>query len=331
MKPSKLKVGIACNLKTEHADDAQAEFDEPSTVEAIKSALLKGGYDAFVIEATTDFPQKVKETKPDIVFNIAEGLKGRTREGQVPAILDYLGVPYTGSDATALGVALDKVMTKRLVKDANVITPGFFTINSDDFAIPVGFSFPAILKPNAEGSSKGISDKSVAKNEQELREKAKEELRLYGNDLLAESYIDGREFTVGLLGNSSSLKVFEPMELIYKKLRGDYKVYSYEVKRNFEQYISYRCPAEIPQDINRKLKEAAKTAFNVLGCKDLARVDFRLGQDGTVFFIEANPLPGLAPNYSDYPMLAQFNGVSYDELVCAVLEAALKRLNIKKS
>jgi len=328
-KTSVLRIGIACNIKRSRATDAEAEFDEPETVEAIADALRGGGYAPELLEATEDFPQKLAAAHPDLVFNIAEGRAGRSRESQIPAICDYFGVPYTGSDAATLGIALDKSLTKRLVESFGVRTPASFVLDCREPVFPEQTAFPVLLKPNAEGSSKGVSDSCVARNGDELRAMAAREFARYGEDLLAEQYIPGREFTVGLLGNGRDVRVFEPMEIRFRKLRGDWAVYSYEVKRDYRDYIEYECPAQLPEQQRRTLMENARTVFSALGCLDFARIDFRLAPDGTVYFIEANPLPGLAPGYSDYPMLAGFNGVSYGDLVRGVLECALERYNRK--
>jgi D-alanine-D-alanine ligase len=320
----KLKVALVCNIKRDRSNDNEAEFDEPETIQAIHNAICKGGFESEVVEATGDFLSSIKKASPDIVFNISEGLHGRSREGQIPSMLEYLQIPFVGSDGVTLGIALDKTMTKRLVETAEVKTPSFWLLGKDD-DLPQNLVYPLIVKPNAEGSSKGISDRSVCKNETELKALLAEDREKYEGDFLLESYIDGREFTIGLLGNGEEIRVFEPMEIIYKKLRGEYKVYSYEVKRNFKDYISYQCPPEINKEQSEKLKGSALKAYKVLGCRDFARIDFRMDEKGEVYFIEANPLPGLAPNYSDYPMLAKFNGLDYDTLVLKILQAALRR------
>lgn len=330
MEAKKLKVVISCNIKRETQDDAEAEFDEPGTIEAIKAAIEKGGYEAVVLEADADFSRKIQELKPDIVFNIAEGLYGRSREAQIPAILEYLGIPFVGSDAVALGVALDKDLTKRLAKSAGVSIPSSFICNQGDQSFPFMIRYPVIVKPNAEGSSKGISDQSVCQNEAELLSLLYSDEQTYHGDFLVESYIEGREFTVGILGNGKNARAFEPMELIFKKLRGQYNVYSYEVKRNFQEYVSYRCPPDLERSVIEEIKDKALKVFQVLGCRDFARMDFRLGKDKRVYFIEANPLPGLAPHYSDYPMLTSFNGISYEDTVLAVLKEALFRYGLEK-
>jgi D-alanine-D-alanine ligase len=321
---SKLKIALVCNIKRNRGDDREAEFDEPETIEALKKAISSGGFEVCVLEAEGDFLAAVQAAKPDLVFNISEGLYGRSREGQIPAMLEYLQIPFVGSDAVTLGLALDKALTKRLVQTAGVLTPAFWLLGRED-PLPMGLTYPLIVKPDAEGSSKGISDHAVCQNQEELTSLLKEDRKKYAGDFLLEAYIDGREFTVGILGNGADVRAFEPMEIIYRQLRGAYKVYSYEVKRNFRAYISYQCPPSLSEKQLRGLKAAALKAYQVLGCRDLARIDFRMDEKGQAYFIEANPLPGLAPDYSDYPMLAQFNGLSYSALILAVLQAALKR------
>jgi len=322
-------VAIACNIKTHSSSDSEAEFDEPETVEAISVALKNGGFETIVLDAGDGFPQKLETAMPDIVFNIAEGRSGRSREAQIPAILEYYEVPYTGSDAATLSVSLDKAMTKRIVQSCGIETPAFCVISNGTLELPCDLPFPALVKPNAEGSSKGVSDDCVAKDIPRLYELVDRLARDCTGDLLVEQYIDGREFTVGIIGNGHGIRVFEPMEIIYRKLRGDYKIYSYEVKQNYRDYISYKCPPDLPSELITKMKRDAETVYETLGCRDFARVDFRLSEDERIFFIEINPLPGLAPDYSDFPMLADYNGINYDNLIRAILNCALKRYGMK--
>ena len=327
---SKLRVGIACNIKTDRSSDEQAEFDEPATIDAIDAALTAAGFDTVVLEATRDFPRKLMQEKPDIVFNITEGTTGRNRESQVPAMLEYYGIPYTGSDAATLSLALDKALAKQLVQARGVRTPvSFLARHAED--IPVDITFPVLVKPNGEGSSKGISDSCVAANKAELTALIRTLARDYAQELLVEQYIDGREFTVGLMGNGADLQVFAPMEIVYHKRRGRYNVYSYEVKQSFAEYVTYQCPPALPQALQAQMMDAAKTVYETLDCRDFARVDFRLSAENEIFFIEINPLPGLAPGYSDYIMIGAFNGIPYDMLIADVLRSALKRLELENT
>ena len=320
-----LRVGIACNIKTDGGSEAQSEFDEPETIAAICDALRSGGFEPIVLESSEGFPQKLEAVKPDIVFNIAEGKSGRAREAQIPAILEYFGIPYTGSDAAALAISLDKALTKRVVGSLGIETPAFAVIQSGTEELPEDLPYPVLVKPNAEGSGMGISDGCVAVDSAQLRELIGKETGGHGRDLLIEQYIDGREFTVGILGNKPDLHVFEPMEVIFQKQRGPYKVYSYEVKKNFRDYVNYRCPPELPGHLVAQMKHEAESIYEAIGCRDFARIDFRMSGDGKVYFIEINPLPGLAPGYSDYPMLAEFCGISYNDLICKMLRCALRR------
>lgn len=330
--PSRLNVGIIYNLKSDRlhdTPDAEAEYDSIDTVLAIKAALERAGHAVTLIEDDGSLPEKLKASRPDIAFNIAEGRGGRGREGQVPSMLGYYGIPYTGSDETTLCVALDKAMTKRLAESFGVRTPrsrlipaggALASLNLGDLA------FPLIVKPNAEGSGKGISELSIVKNMPELKELLVKNINAYRCDMLIEEYIDGGEFTVGLLGNGESLRVFSPMEIVYRRhTQEDFDVYSYNVKRSYAEYVDYVCPANIPPELEGRLRDAALTVFNALSCRDFARVDFRCDRSGNPYFIEINPLPGLAPGYSDYPMLAAACGVDYDTLINSVLEAALSR------
>lgn len=329
--PPPLTVGIAYNLKKgvpSEAEDMEAEYDSLDTVCAIRDVFESAGYGAELLEADADFPEKIRHSKAGLVFNIAEGRNGRGREAQAPAILSFLGVPFSGSDETTLGIALDKAMTKRYLTACGVKTPAWQLVRSPRFAPDPSLRFPLIVKPNSEGSGKGITGLAVARDETQLKALMERNFRLYGEPMLAEEYIAGREFTVGLLGNGEDLTVFEPMEIVYRSAEAQ-SIYSYRVKKDYRDYVDYRCPAEIPADVSRKMKEAAALAFRELECRDFARVDFRLAEDGTPYFIEINPLPGLAPGYSDYPMLAGFCGMDYRTLILGVLQNALRRYGME--
>lgn len=328
-------IGIIYNIKQgkqSEAPDAEAELDNIETVYAIQNALEKHGLRTVLLLADKELPEKLRAQPVDIAFNIAEGISGRGREALVPSLLDLLDIPYTGSDATTLCLALDKAITKRLLSTYRVRTPHYAVIKRDSSLRLSNMHYPIIIKPNAEGSSKGIGDCSVVSNVQELRTLVSKNFSLYGGDMLAEEYISGREFTVGVLGNGVETKVFSPMEIVYNKnTQGNYCVYSYNVKQNYQEYVSYVCPANIDETIEKEMMDAAKRIYEIMGCHDFSRVDFRLNPEGKSYFIEINPLPGLAPNYSDYPMLAEACGVPYDELVFGVLEAAAKRCGVRLS
>lgn len=327
--PKDLLVGITYNLKKgihKEAVDSEAEYDSIDTVHAIQKALERAGAKVILLEADENLPDKLRNNTPDIVFNIAEGTNGRGREAQVPAILNLYNIPFTGSDETTLCLALDKALTKRLLLTYHIQTPNYRVISPLGKQAPIRLHYPVIIKPNAEGSSKGVSDVSIVENVKELHKLVNHNLALYQQDMLAEEYIEGREFTVGVIGNGEDIHVFTPMEIAYNcSTQGNYHVYSYNVKQDYKKFISYHCPSDIDAKTEQAMMDAARTIYTVLGCKDFSRIDFRVSEDGKAYFIEINPLPGLAPNYSDFPMLAEFCGVPYDTTVVSVLKAALKR------
>lgn len=337
LQPKPGPVGIIFNTKKGTSEsprgrvphDAEAEYDSVDTIYAIKGALEASGYETVLLEADAGLVKTLPGSGISIAFNIAEGLRGRGREAEVPALCNLLGIPFTGSDEVALGVSLDKAMCKRLAASYGVRTPRFATVTAPSDVDYADLRFPVIVKPNAEGSGKGVTEHSVVHSREELRTAAEKLLCDYGGSMLAEEYIDGREFTVGILGNGCDARIFPPMEIIFKgNTQGDYKVYSYKVKQEYQSYVEYRSPADIPPETDAVLRAAAKTVFDALGCCDFARADFRMDGNGVIYFIEINPLPGLAPGYSDFPMLAQFAGMPYGELVPAILHAAERRLGM---
>ncbi len=324
------RIGVVFNLKKDKEDemeDEQAEYDSISTINAIGKAIEATGCKTVFVEAEEDFHKKLKKAKVDIVFNIAEGRGGRGREAQVPSVLNLHSIPYTGSDETALCIALDKGLAKRLVKSCRITTPVFFIWKGSFSEIPERLKFPVIVKPNAEGSSKGVLGNMTANNRKELKELLAEKWERYHQPVLVEEYIKGREFTVGILGNGEHRRVFKPMEIIISPEGNPdgSKIYSFHVKKNYESFVKYECPAKLTPEKEEEIIKAAGKIYDLFDCRDFARIDFMLSEDNKLYFIEINPLPGLAPGYSDYPMLAEYNGLGYDELIKSVLNSGLLR------
>lgn len=327
--PPRRTVGLAYNLKKgirSAAEDMEAEYDSFETIEAIRKTLTSAGMNVELLEADAGFADRLKTAKIDIVFNIAEGANGRGREAQVPAILDFLGIPFSGSDETTLCLSLDKALAKRYLSTYSIRTPAYQLIKDPGEPLDPALRFPLIAKPNSEGSGKGISGTAILHDQSQFREAVARSFRLYGEPMLIEEYIEGREFTVGVLGNGSDMHVFEPMEIRY--LQKD-TIYSYEVKKNYQKYVEYQCPSTLGADGTAAIKKTSETIYRALDCRDFSRIDFRLSDDGTLYFIEINPLPGLAPGYSDFPMLAEFCGMDYPTLVKSVLNCALKRYGMQ--
>ena len=326
-------VGVVYNLKKgihTEAVDSEAEYDHIETVYGIQQALEKGGLNVVLLEADRDLPDKLQTTNIDIAFNIAEGFTGRGREAQIPALLNMMGIPFTGSDETTLCLALDKTLTKRLLNTYHITSPKSLEAPPGGAIHLSNIKFPVIVKPNAEGSSKGISNISVIENKTDLSAALKKNFELYQENMIIEEYVEGREFTVGILGNGKDTHVFSPMEIIFQRpTQGDYHVYSFSVKQEYKKFVKYSCPPELPEETLHEMTQTARKVYEIMNCHDFARMDFRLSKTGKLYFIEINPLPGLAPEYSDYPMLAAFCGMPYDTLVLEILKAAAKRLNIK--
>ncbi|HTN52101.1 MAG TPA: ATP-grasp domain-containing protein, partial [Anaeromyxobacter sp.] len=328
-RTERLKVGFSFNVKRVTPDlsgdqDDEAEYDSPKTLQAIREAIASWGHEVVDLEATQDLPVVLASTPVDVVFNIAEGFKGRSRESQVPSLLELLDIPYTGSDPAALSVSLDKALAKRMVRTHGILTPDYAVLHTGKERLPRELAFPLLVKPVAEGTSKGVTRKSIVRDEAELREVARELIAKYRQPALVESYIAGREFTVGLLGERRP-RVLPPMEIVFLDASDPTPIYSFEMKQDWNDRIRYDVPARLsPRELDR-LEKAARECFTALGCRDVARLDFRMDAEGRLFFIEANPLPGLAPGWSDLVLIAQAAGIEYRGLIGEILSPAIRR------
>ena len=317
-----LHVGFIFNMKHGVDDDAEAEFDAPRTIEGITKAIESHGHTVIQLEANADLPHALTAAMPDVVFNIAEGLRGRGRESQVPALCELLGIPYSGSDPTTLSVCLDKALAKQMLRAAKVDTPEWQLLTTGREKLKP-MRYPVIIKPNAEGTSKGITSASVVQTEAEARQAARALVERYGQPALVEEYIVGREFTVGLLGERRP-RVLPPMEVIFVSPSAT-PVYGYEEKQSDTERVRFECPAELTPAELDKIRRAARDTFIALGCRDVARIDLRMTAEGRVFIIEVNPLPGLNPGFSDLCVIAERAGMSYRTLIGEILSGALKR------
>ncbi|WP_394826437.1 ATP-grasp domain-containing protein [Pendulispora albinea] len=321
-----LRVGLAFNMKRIDStdDDREAEFDSPKTIHAITRAIESYGHTVVPLEATVDFPRVLMASNVDLVFNIAEGISGRNREAQVPNLCELLGVPYTGSDAATLSICLDKALAKRMLAAGTerVLTPEFQVLFTGREKLRA-FRYPVIVKPNAEGTSKGINGKSVVDGEARVREVAREIIERYGQPAIVEEYIRGREFTVGLLGERRP-RVLPPMEIVFLQ-PSDRAVYGYAMKQDWEKHVRYECPPSLTKDELRAMEKVCRTTFTTLGCRDVARIDLRMTREGQIYVIEVNPLPGLTPNYSDLCLIANAAHVEYRLLIGEILSYGIKR------
>ncbi len=316
--------------------DRYAEWDAPETIAAVQAALSRLG-SVVRLEADETFPEQLRRTRPDLVFNMAEGLHGRNREAHVPAICEFFGVPYTGSDPLTLGLALDKRRAKDAFRAAGVPTPAHFVAGDGAGPLPPHeFDLPAIVKPLFEGSSKGIDAGSLCATRDAVQAKVLDIVRLYDQPALVESFLPGREFTCAVIGNGESARVLPVVEIRFDALpAGAPPIYGYEAKwlwdRADEPIEVFRCPAPLDDSTLTAIESVTLAAFHALGCRDWARVDLRLDAAGLPQVIEVNPLPGILPDpeqHSCFPLAASAAGLSYDAMIAAVVDAACERLGI---
>jgi D-alanine-D-alanine ligase len=331
-KELEMRIGLSYDLKEaiiaeqNGCDDACEEYDSLETVELIAAALEAEGHTVAMLGGGREFLNNILQEKVDFVFNIAEGRGNyRSREAQLPSVLEMLNIPYSGSDPQCLAVCLDKPMTKKLVSLAGVCTPKWQVITDMQELRQISvnnFPFPSIVKPAFEGSSKGIRLTSVVKDSEQAIEVIESLLEKYKQPMMMEEFITGDEVTVGLIG-SSPARVLGMMRILPKR-KGSCFVYSLEVKRNYLELVDYECPASLESRVLQTLEAFSLNAFRTLGCRDFARLDFRVSPDGMPYFLEINPLPGLG-THSDLVIMAKEIGQTHRELIAGVLNAALDR------
>lgn len=333
-----MKVGLTFNMKgaaktTPSGEfigtDVEEEFDSPETIAALAEAVRSLGHDVDLLGDGEPMLRKLLDgPRPDVVLNIAEGLGiSRTRESRVPAVLEMLGIPYTGSDPLTLAATLDKECAKRLVDHAGVATPRWALVEDGDLASVedelAGLGWPLIVKPNYEGSSKGVLRSGIVNNRAELEAAVERLATAYRQPILIEEFIQGEELTVGVTGNRPP-DVIAIMRILPKKPLDGPFIYGIEVKRHWEQHLIYESPAKIASDDAETVHRATLAAWRALGCRDVARFDFRL-RDGVPYFLEVNPLPGISPFSGDIVFLARGVGISHEQLVGRILNAAIER------
>ncbi len=326
----RLKVGLTYNLKKEFSQqenqpiDLLEEFDSEETIDAIREVLESEGHIVIKLGGGTGLIDRLRQASVDIVFNIAEGLQGRNREAHIPALLEFLNIPYTGSDPLTLSLTLDKAMAKRVVMTHDVPTPRFKKVERMEDLDGLDLRYPLFVKLCHEGSSKGVRLDSKILDPQSLREKTGWLLKSYEAPLLVEEFVKGPEFTVGILGNETP-EVLGVMQIEIKGKPPEESIYSLEIKREWEEKVRYHCPPLIDPSLVKKIEAAALQSYRAFECRDVSRVDFRVGEDHTPYFLEINPLPGLSPVYGDLVIMARSMGWDYPTLIKTILRHALKR------
>lgn len=337
-----MRIGLAYNQKPDaesppdepgSSTDAYAEWDEPSTIDAVEQALGLFGT-VIRLHADATFPQKLSRARVQLVFNMAEGLHGHNREAHVPAICEYLNVPYTASDPLALSLSLNKARAKETLSYREVPTARFALVGDMVELARVRLPYPLFVKPVAEGSGKGIFANNLCSNRAQLRERVSFLLENYRQPVLVETYLPGPEFTVAILGNGPEAYCLPIVGFDFSTLpSGVTPVYGYEAKWIWDtadhQLDIFECPARVPEKTYRHIEIVALDAYQALGCRDWCRVDVRLDESGVPNVVELNPLPGILPDprmNSCFPKAARAAGYAYDELIQEVVRIAWKRI-----
>ena len=323
-----MKIGITYDLRDDYlaegyGEEETAEFDHPKTIAAIEEALRDLGYETDRIGHIRALAKRlVAGERWDLVFNIAEGLRGFGREAQVPALLDAYDIPYTFSDPLLLTLTLHKGMTKRVIRDLGIPTPAFAVIESPEEIAGIQLPFPLFAKPIAEGTGKGVTAASKIADRAELEEVCLTLLKTFRQPVLVESFLPGREFTVGIIGTGAAAFAPAVLEVHFLKT-AEREVYSYLNKEEWHGRIEYR----LADDPMAKLAEkTALAAWRGLGCRDGGRIDLRADAEGIPQFMEVNPLAGLRPGHSDLPILCELAGMPYRELIAGIMRSALERV-----
>lgn len=306
-----------------YGEEETAEFDSPETIDAIEQAINDLGFETDRIGHIRSLARRLTAgDRWDMVFNIAEGLRGFGREAQVPALLEAFDIPYTFSDVLVLALTLHKGMAKRVIRDMGIPTPDFAVIETDDQIQDIRLPFPLFAKPVAEGTGKGITAASKIETQPDLERVCRSLLAAFRQPVLVETFLPGREFTVGVIGTGPDAFATKVMEVLLKP-QAERDVYSYFNKENFKSLVTYRLVADKEA---LQAGETALAAWRALGCRDAGRLDLRSDAAGRPHFMEVNPLAGLHPRHSDLPILFSLMGKPFSELIGLIMRSALKRL-----
>lgn len=327
----KLKIGLTYDLRSEYlkegySEEETAEFDKEDTIEGIENAIKELGHETERIGNIKQLIRQLSDkTRWDLVFNIAEGMHGIGREAQVPAILEAYQIPYVFSNSLILSITLHKGMTKHIIQNLGLPTPDFKVVATENDLDDINLTFPLFVKPVAEGTGKGISANSKINNKAELAKTCKLILEKFRQPALVETFLPGREFTIGIIGNRNEAKVIGAMEIIFGK-EAEENAYSFFNKENYENLVKYEPLRE--KQIIKQCSDLALKIWRSLDCYDGGRIDLRMDANGIVNFIEINPLAGLRPIHSDLVIIANMNGISYNQLIGMILNASIKRNNL---
>jgi D-alanine-D-alanine ligase len=326
-----MRIGLTYDLRQEYlaagySEEETAEFDRPDTIDAIEASLRGLGHQTSRIGNVRQLVTRLAAGERwDLVFNICEGLRGRAREAQVPALLDAYEIPYTFSDPLIMALSLDKALTKIVVRAAGVATPDHATVSREAEVSQIQLPFPLFAKPIAEGTGKGVSPASKISNLVELRAVCCDLLNRFRQPVLVERYLPGREFTVGIWGTGEQASVIGTMEVVLLD-RAEPEVYSYVNKERSEELVDYRVGRGDLDEQVRQAEQLSLAAWRALGCRDAGRIDLRCDELGKPCFMEVNPLAGLHPFHSDLPILCSKLDIPYPSLIRRIVESASQRI-----
>lgn len=327
-----MRIGFTYDLRRDYlqmgyTEEETGEFDSDETIQILEDTIRGLGHDVIRIGNIFSLTERLAAGETwDLVFNITEGLRGRSREAQVPALLEAYGIPYTFSDPLTLALSLDKAMTKSMIRDAGIPTPAFFIVTSPD-ALKTEtrdrtMGYPLFVKPLAEGTGKGVTPDSIVRSRKALTAQCRRLLSRYGQPVLVESYLPGREFTVGILGTGEEARAAGVLEVELLE-SADPLVYSFLNKEFCEERVRYTLVHD-PSIID-EASDIALRSYRVLGCRDAGRIDLKADGRDRLHFLEANPLAGLHPTHSDLPILCSQAGMTYPDLLREIIQSALKR------
>ena len=322
------RVGITYNVKTEMVlkpgdpPDLNAEFDHEETVGHIEAALREHGHSVVRIGNARRLLERMGQFNIDIVFNIAEGYGGRNRESQVPILLEMLNIPFVGADGLTLGLTLDKVLTKKVLIAEGIPTPKYVEVTDPEKLYATDLRYPLIVKLRCEGSSKGLSDKSLVNTPQELRRQVTWLTETYKQpSIFVEEFIEGQEFTVAIIGNEQP-EIYPVVQIALDGITDlGRKFFSFQYLRSGSDYI---CPARIPERLAKTMQELALRTYQAVECRDFGRVDFRTDRQGNPYVLEINPLPSFS-DQDVFNFICKTKGLTHHQVINLVLETALAR------
>lgn len=304
------------------------DHQKRETVEDLKNVLSKK-YDCVDMVFTENIIPKLRKENVDLVFNLCNGIRGDTKLAQLPAFLEFAGIPYTGSSIIGHTLAYNKNCACKIFKNSGITTPDFWSVYDVQELEDVNIKFPVIVKPNDEGSSRGIHQDSLVFDKKSLLSKVAEELEKYNPPIMISEFIDGREFSVGIVGNGEDMTFLPIVEVSFEDLPSHLlKFYSFEVKAHHKKDTRYYCPANISDELREKIQKTAKRAYESLMLRDYARIDIRV-KDGIPYVLEINSLPGLMREFSLFTRMAEAS-IGYDGLIMKIVESALKRYNFSE-